>query len=312
MLGKFIRLFLLLLMPILFSLPHSAKAQNYPDGKDSLIYESLNDSIDIVSNFYDFTDSLEFLFSGDSSLVDYEDILLEHPSDSLYLSWDNESTHYPKIDLSNKADTTILVLADKIKHLFSNPVDGLVTSQFGMRRYRYHYGTDVNLATGDSVRCAFDGKIRVKKRSRSYGYVVVVRHLNGLETLYAHLSKILVDTNQEVKAGEIIALGGNTGRSHGSHLHFETRYLGSPINPEQIINFSERKLISDTLYLTKNYFNYRKSIESIKNAKYYKVKSGDTLSGIAAKFRTSASNLRKINRLGKNSLIRAGKRIRVR
>ncbi|MEI8202636.1 MAG: M23 family metallopeptidase [Bacteroidota bacterium] len=311
MFAKFIKLTFSLFAVTVLWVPFSANAQNYPDNPDSLIFESLNDSIDIVSNFYDFTDSLAFLFSKDSSEVDYEDILMEHPSDSVYLSWDNENTHYPKIDFSNKADTTILILADNIKHFFVNPFDGQVTSQFGMRRYRYHYGTDINLATGDSVRCAFDGKIRITKRSRSYGYVIVVRHPNGLETLYAHLSKILVDTNQEVRAGDVIALGGNTGRSRGSHLHFEIRYLGSPINPEQIVNFQQRKLISDTLYLTKEYFNYRKSIQSLKNAKYYKVKSGDTLSGIAAKFRTSVANLRKINRLTKKSVIRAGRRLRV-
>ncbi len=310
--SKFYIISLFLLVGMVFLVPNQSKAQDFPDNPDSLVFESMNDSIDIVSNFYDFTDSLEFLFKGDSTTVDYEDVLMEHPLDSVYLSWDNESTHYPKFDLSNKQDTTVLILADNVKHLFSNPVDGPITSQFGMRRYRYHYGTDINLETGDSVRCAFDGKVRITKYSRSYGYVVVVRHPNGLETLYAHLSRILVDTNQEVKAGEVIALGGNTGRSHGSHLHFETRYLGSPINPEQIVDFRNRRLISDTLYLTKYYFNYRENIKSLKNAKFHKVKKGDTLSGIAAKYKVSVSTLRKINKLGKKKGLKKGSRIRIR
>ena len=123
---------------------------------------------------------------------------------------------------------------------YVSPVPGYVTSNYGYRaRFRRnHYGIDLKLQIGDTVRCAFPGKVRLTKyEGRGYGYYVVVRHPNGMETVYGHLSRFLVKPNQTVKAGEAIALGGNTGRSTGPHLHFETRYLGIPINPAAIIDF---------------------------------------------------------------------------
>ena len=124
-----------------------------------------------------------------------------------------------------------------------SPCPGQITSNYGYRsRFgRMHYGTDLKLQVGDTVRAAFSGKVRLTKyEGRGYGYYVVVRHDNGLETVYGHLSRFLVKPNQYVKAGEPIALGGNTGRSTGAHLHFETRYLGIPINPAAIIDFENQ------------------------------------------------------------------------
>ena len=124
---------------------------------------------------------------------------------------------------------------------FCAPVRGEVTSPYGWRPQfgRMHRGTDLRLSVGDTVRAAFDGKVRLTKyEARGYGYYVVIRHDNGLETVYGHLSRHLCKPNQRVKAGDPIALGGNTGRSTGPHLHFETRYLGLAINPEAIIDYS--------------------------------------------------------------------------
>ncbi|WP_297065356.1 M23 family metallopeptidase [uncultured Duncaniella sp.] len=123
---------------------------------------------------------------------------------------------------------------------YTTPTPGHITSNYGYRsRFgRMHYGIDLKLQVGDTVRAAFSGKVRLTKyERRGYGYYVVVRHDNGLETVYGHLSRFLVKPDQYVKAGEPIALGGNTGRSTGAHLHFETRYLGIPINPAAIIDF---------------------------------------------------------------------------
>lgn len=120
------------------------------------------------------------------------------------------------------------------------PVKGAVTSKYGYRpRFgRVHRGMDLRLNIGDTVVAAFDGKVRLTKyEARGYGYYVVVRHDNGMETVYGHLSRFLVQPDQRVRAGQPIALGGNTGRSTGPHLHFETRYLGVDINPEAIIDF---------------------------------------------------------------------------
>jgi murein DD-endopeptidase MepM/ murein hydrolase activator NlpD len=261
------------------------------------VFETTNDSIDMASNFYSFYDSLSVYFE----------------EDTLYSTFDNEIIHYPKVDFSKKTDTTLIFLTDASKNsFFVNPNNGEITSRFGLRHRRYHYGTDINLETGDSVVSAFDGRVRVTKLSRSYGYLIVIRHLNGLESLYAHLSQINVVNDQLVKAGELIGLGGNTGRSRGSHLHFEIRYLGAPINPEDIINFEKRELISDKLYLTAYYFRYQKEIEKLKEARFHKIKSGESLGTIARKYHTSINSLRKLNHLKKSSLIRAGAKIRVR
>ncbi|MFV0538285.1 MAG: M23 family metallopeptidase [Dysgonomonas sp.] len=106
-----------------------------------------------------------------------------------------------------------------------------ITSDYGNRDGRKHFGVDFRLTTGDSVHSVFCGKVRVAKFDVDYGYVVVVRNYNMSESVYAHLSKILVEIGQEVTGGETVGLGGNTGRSTGPHLHFELRYKGFPINP---------------------------------------------------------------------------------
>lgn len=147
--------------------------------------------------------------------------------------WENEMVNpYTGITIPQTADIDV--------SSYIAPVTGVVTSNYGYRKRfrRVHKGIDLALHVGDTVRAAFDGKIRLCKfERRGYGYYVVIRHDNGMETVYGHLSKFLVKPNQRIKAGEPIALGGNTGRSTGPHLHFETRYLGVAINPAAIIDF---------------------------------------------------------------------------
>lgn len=135
------------------------------------------------------------------------------------------------------------------------PVPGAVTSNYGYRpRFRrMHRGVDMRLSTGDTVRAAFNGRVRiVNYEAGGYGNYVVLRHDNGLETVYGHFSKHLVKRNQYVKAGEPIGLGGNTGRSFGAHLHFETRYMGVAINPAAIIDFANATVHSDVFTFNKN------------------------------------------------------------
>lgn len=143
---------------------------------------------------------------------------------------------------------------------FVMPVKGPVTSPYGWRaRFgRMHRGVDISLHVGDTVRSAFDGKVRLTKyEGKGYGYYVVVRHDNGMETVYGHLSRFLVRPNQRVRAGEPIALGGNTGRSTGPHLHFETRYLGLAINPAAIVDFENMTTHKDVFAFDKT--TYEKS-----------------------------------------------------
>ena len=124
------------------------------------------------------------------------------------------------------------------------PIKGnYVTSQYGWRPKfgRTHKGIDLRAAIGDTVYSAFSGRVRLTRFERGgYGFYVIVRHENGLETVYGHLSRFLVKPDQYVKAGQPIALSGNTGRSTGPHLHFETRFMGYAINPEAIFDFANR------------------------------------------------------------------------
>ncbi|MDY0015653.1 MAG: peptidoglycan DD-metalloendopeptidase family protein [Bacteroidales bacterium] len=304
---------------------------NYSDDYnfEPTIVESVHDS-DFINSIYPyyFNDpaTMFFLDEGDldfDTLVDgwYDDYDTTMISDELLAmmleNWDSVSIHIPKTDFKNFNDTIRLPLFDPIEG-YMLPYFGEVTSRFGWRRYRYHYGIDTKNQYGEPIYCVFDGVVRIAKRSRTYGNVLVVRHENGLETFYAHSSKLLVKQNQEVKAGDIIALIGSTGRSTGPHLHFEVRYKGNPFDPEILIDFERKKLRMDTLCITKETFNYRtpygqvaKSGKSPKNATYHRVKSGETLSGIARKYRTNVSTIKKLNGL-KSDMIREGRNLRVR
>ncbi|MDD2412984.1 MAG: peptidoglycan DD-metalloendopeptidase family protein [Bacteroidales bacterium] len=305
--------FLLLLLFLLFL--NLGYSQIVKKPLESTVCESLNDSLDLANIHQYFVDSLGYYFF--SSLTDslmQESDEIEFVGFELYDEWDSLQIHYPRFDFKTKTDTSYLPLASASAPYF-HPVKGVVTSNFGWRRSRFHYGIDLNLNTGDTVYNAFKGVVRVTKRSKSYGNVVVVRHDNGLETLYAHLHQIHVSSGDTISEGQCIGLGGNTGRSRGSHLHFEIRYLGAAICPLEIINFDEYKLVSDTLAISKTTFDYLNKISSAqadsKNAKWVVVRRGDTLSHLASRHRTSVRSIQQINRM-KGTMIREGQRLRVR
>lgn len=180
----------------------------------------------------------------------------DQPASDMYDDFDTTIVHSDKFDALEFNDTIMIVLNDPGHCNYVHPFNGSATSSFGFRKYRYHFGMDINLETGDSVKCCLDGKVRIAQRSKTYGYVVVIRHNNGLETYYAHLSKLLVHPGQAIEAGAVLGLGGNTGHSFGSHLHFEVRFKGQPIDPNYIIDFKNQCLRSDTVYLTKSNFKY--------------------------------------------------------
>jgi murein DD-endopeptidase MepM/ murein hydrolase activator NlpD len=309
-----IRFLLIAILGLVFFTHINIKAQIFEPRPDCTIAESMNDSIDL-GNIYDyFIDSLGIYFFSDIEYsADANEFFVELMGLDFYESWDSIQIHYPKFDFKNKEDTTYLLLVTENSQ-YVHPFDGKVTSNFGWRRRRFHYGTDINLNTGDTVLTSFDGIVRITKRSRSYGNVVVVRHFNGLETLYAHFSKILVSVGDTLKAGTAVGLGGNTGRSFGSHLHYELRYLGVALNPTTVIDFENKKLISDTLAISKSTFDYVNIISGVytdsKNAKWVVVKRGDTLSHIAARNRTSVSRIQQLNNM-RGTLIREGQKLRV-
>ncbi|GGH77407.1 M23 family metallopeptidase [Phaeocystidibacter marisrubri] len=224
--------------------------------------------------------------------------------------WDNHECHVDSIDLSLSEDTIHLNWVDRRHGSFQLPMNGQLRSKFGWRGSRYHYGVDLKLSTGDTIYAAFDGKIRYAQYNRGgYGNLVVIRHYNGVETYYAHLSKFLVDTNQYVRSGQAIGLGGSTGRSTGPHLHFEVRYLGNAINPEEVINFETGELISKEMDITSDVFSYKKEMRA---RRYHRVRSGETLSALARRYHTSVSSICRLNGISRNSIIRIGQNLRVR
>jgi hypothetical protein len=168
-------------------------------------------------------------------------------------SWEGTGVHsFRDVKLSDLPEEVDLLLIDSLNG-FCVPYQQKVGSGFKFRRTREHKGVDLSLKTGDTIRAAFDGVVRLSegtRRTGGYGNLVVIRHPNGLETYYAHLSKRIVDSGEVVKAGEVIGLGGNTGRSNGPHLHFETRYKGHPFDPQRIIDF-EKGVLRDSLFTLK-------------------------------------------------------------
>ena len=245
-----------------------------------------------------------------------DDLMEDHPADDIYKSiWTSAHVNPYQWPIDSIQDSIAIDLSG-----FSLPVPGYITSKFGPRRYRYHYGVDLKLQTGDSVRSAFDGQVRIVGWDpRGYGHYVVVRHTNGLETVYGHLSTPLVDENMRVYSGEAIGLGGNTGRSTGPHLHFEFRYLGNAFNPELIIDFATGTTRDSTYLITKNGSFYHKmqaqssgKSGSGSGAKYYTIRKGDTLGAIARRNNTSVRKLCQLNGLKENSILQIGKKIRIR
>ena len=229
----------------------------------------------------------------------------EYPADDLYPEWSNEHAHkYTNVVIP---DSLLIDLTG-----FCMPTENTkITDIFGYRprRRRMHYGLDIKVERGDTIRAAFDGKVRyVSYQRRGYGNYVVIRHPNGLETLYAHLTKRLVDENEVVKAGDPIGTGGNTGRSTGSHLHFETRLLGKALNPALMFDFPNQDVTADTYLYTKP---KKKVYDPSAPDTYYKVRSGDSLGRIAARKGTTVKNLCKLNGITTKTILRPGQILRL-
>ena len=235
-------------------------------------------------------------------------------------TWDKDLCYTSELhnDVNELKDTIWMCLQDSIHDNFVIPVDGVITSRFGWRRGKNHNGIDLDLVTGDTVRAAWSGKIRYAKfNTGGFGNLVVIRHFNGLETFYAHLSSHLVVPNQIVMAGEPIGLGGNTGHSRGSHLHFEVRFYDIPLNPERVIDFKKKEVLDENLLVHRGMFrsgggSSTANSSGPSNGKYYRVRSGDTLGAIARRNRTSVSRLCQLNGIRPTTVLQIGRNIRVR
>lgn len=243
----------------------------------------------------------------------------------------NTETCYPsggRNDFSKLKDTLWLCVEGDSMQNFYAPVPGIVTSKYGYRNGRHHSGIDLDLETGDTVRSCWSGKIRYSKYNTGvFGNLVIVRHHNGLETFYVHLSKLLVRPNEDVEAGQPIGLGGNTGRSYGSHLHFEVRLYDEAINPEEVIDFKEMEAKSENFMVHKGIFRPGAKptdwmeqhsetdhvVAAVPQPKkvYYRVKSGDTLSRIASINRTTISKLCQLNGIKPSTMLQIGRSLRI-
>lgn len=268
------------------------------------------------------------LFTGYSD-VSYWDMLRDPnfkfdqqmiPADAHYpFAWDTVVINPYKVSLVEMNDTILLKLKDSMDCSFHPPAIGDLTSGFGFRRWgkrpKFHYGVDVRMEVGDPVYAIFDGIVRVAKRSSDYGYVVLIRHYNGLETLYAHFDQLLAYPGKPVRSGEIIGLSGNTGRSTGPHLHFEVRFKGEKIDPNKVIYFPSGSLLSDTLQIDKHCFNHLKLYKAQQTklrSRYYVVKRGDTLGKIAYKNGVTVKQIARLNRVSHKTKLKAGRRLRIR
>lgn len=265
----------------------------------------------------------EFLFEDGISPVDEERPLTDDnifiPSDILYKNrWDTLYIRTGASRVSDIKDPVYILLNNPNETPFHFPFKGKLISKYGWRGSRFHAGMDVKLTEADTIISAFDGKVRIARVMSGYGKMVVVRHINGLETVYSHLSKLLVKVNQEVKAGQPIGMGGRTGRATTTHLHFETRYLGEHFNPGRIIDFEKFTLLKDTLVISREFWQGQNASKEGNPAqvnapakKYHTVKQGDTLSSIARKHKTSVSKICQLNGIKQSKILKIGVRLRI-
>ncbi len=249
------------------------------------------------------------------------------PSAQLYKEWNNKYAHRAT-ELPDSFNINL--------RRFCMPTTSrIITSNFGRRWGRMHKGLDVKVYIGDTIRAAFDGKVRiVRYEAGGYGNYVVIRHHNGLETIYGHMSKHLVAEDETVRAGDPIGLGGNTGRSTGSHLHFETRLCGVALNPALLFDFKNQDVTADNYMFRRNTYDceslaatrLRGKNDDVASAtnkepavgdnveegevRYHKVARGETLYSIAQKRGTTVDKICRLNHISKKQRVRPGQILR--
>ena len=303
-----------------FNIKAPAIEYSTPDAEEIMFEEKFSDTSE---SGFDPRKELDLVNEDTSSLDEGElsvvEVSEQMKMDSIWVTiaeyyaiWDSKSINPYKIDGAKFSDTLDMDLYDSLGGFgWSMPMyTCAVTSQFGMRHYRWHYGTDLKLQIGDPVLAAFDGIVRISHYDAGgYGNYVVLRHYNGLETLYGHMSEVKVEIGQLVKAGQTIGLGGNTGRSTGPHLHFEVRYEGNAFDPEDVFDFETHTLLNKIFTLTPVQFEYLRVARQIF---YHKVRSGENLGSISRKYRVSISTLCRLNGISTRTILRVGRKLRIR
>jgi murein DD-endopeptidase MepM/ murein hydrolase activator NlpD len=250
-------------------------------------------------------------------------VLLMHSLDSVSIG-----PEYPVTENTAIIREYQLPCFSEVLNQFGIPFKGKVISKFGIRHGRMHTGTDLRLNLGDSVCSAFEGIVTRASRYYGYGNLVIINHSHGLETYYAHFSKILVHVGDTLQKGKVVGLGGRTGRATAEHLHFEIRENGKAYNPELVYdfgNFSIRPEISGTealaelvhnpktgesVHITAKGNSYVLEMSTVPIAEYV-IKTGDSLWEIARKFNTSVALLCEQNNLTTRSTLKIGKVLKI-
>jgi len=265
--------------------------------------------MDLIKGINEYAESRLLEHDFYNSLTNYYDNS-PIPSNSTYGKWDTRNIS-PYNEALSKDDTSIVLTLTDIKNNcnFVAPIQNpVVTSNFGWRNGRNHNGIDLDLQVWDPIVASFDGMVRIALYHPGYGRVVVIRHHNGLETLYAHLHRFKVKAGDIVEAGQVIGLGGSSGRSSGSHLHFEVRFKGKSLNPKHIISFKKNALISDSLQLIKQKWNYSALPMGIE---YHTIQRGDFMYKIANRYGISVNELCEINGIRRNKVLIVGRKLRI-
>lgn len=268
------------------------------------------------------------VFEADSllhSIEELDDDSLKSFEEALYKNvWNCTQINYPVNAIPGKSDTIAITFETPGGKGYVHPFKGKVISKYGIRRGRMHTGTDIKLMSGDSVRCAFDGRVRIAKRFSGYGNLVLVRHSNGLETIYSHLRNISVKINDTIKAGDLIGLGGRTGRATTDHLHFETRLFGQHFDSNKYIDFENFTLRSAKIFYANKRFeldkaNFKKKPTAAESqmladagaVNKHVIRKGDTLSAIARKYNTSVPKICAANNITAQKTLKIGSVIRL-
>lgn len=280
----------MLLIGLLYA--SSVKSQRTPEIIDTIV---LNEKSVILYSDFTWVHAENAYADTNILVLDTTNLFTENWTDKCIFAYLGEK-HVP-----NKFE---IELTDHNKP-FCLPIYGKLFRGYG----RGHDGIDIGLKKGDSIYAAFDGRVRYANYNRGgYGNLIIIRHYNGLETWYGHLSKNLVAVNQDVKAGELIGLGGSTGRSVSPHLHFEVRYRDKVLDPLKFIDFENKKLVSNYKLIVDN--NKREPRPYVKYS-HHVVRKGDSLKRISKKYGITINEICRLNGIDPKKPLKKGTRLKL-
>jgi murein DD-endopeptidase MepM/ murein hydrolase activator NlpD len=277
-------------------------------GLKNITYEELSFLVDSLLDLDTVKQSDVDLVNYYSRLLIKEKVRLDGiPASDIYEDFDEQAVFTITPEAEFPETQTLVIINDSLGSYF-HPREGYITSKYGWRDKKMHKGMDILLKKGDPVKCAFNGMVRIARRQGGFGNVVIVRHYNGLETVYAHLSKIKVKPGEIVAAGQLLGLGGSTGHSSGPHLHFEVRFKGQALNPMNFISFTENKIEGDTLVIKHGRYGI---CAYPSNATLHNIQKGDTWYEIAKRYGKTVKELCALNGVEKRYYLRAGQKLRI-